>query len=366
MRRVQAACEAERILIRLPNWLGDVVMSIPGLLALRAAAPSAHIVAHLPAPLAPLLDGLDVVDEVWPVEFQGRGRNISGAFSDIRRIHAARFDLGLVIPESISSALLMRLGRVGSVTGFARDPLRRVLLNRVTPADPTWGTRRLIAKERFVLALMASLGVISEDTTTRLVVTEGEKANLDQVLVDSDCEDLDWVNNAPVVIAPGASFGEAKCWPAECYAELSDRLVSDGIPVILLGAPGESERIAAVREAMEGEASVLDGVLEIGALKALLSGARALVANDAGARHVAIAFGVPSVIFFGPTSVEKTAENLSRVTVLESQHECRPCYLRDCPIDHRCLRSIDVDTAWDATTTALGGLNGQGAGPVIS
>jgi heptosyltransferase-2 len=213
---------------------------------------------------------------------------------------------------------------------------------------------------------MASLGVISEDTTTRLVVTEGEKANLDQVLVDSDCEDLDWANNAPVVIAPGASFGEAKCWPAECYAELSDRLVSDGIPVILLGAPGESERIAAVREAMEGEASVLDGVLEIGALKALLSGARALVANDAGARHVAIAFGVPSVIFFGPTSVEKTAENLSRVTVLESQHECRPCYLRDCPIDHRCLRSIDVDTAWDATTTALGGLNGQSAGPVIS
>ena len=165
------------------------------------------------------------------------------------------------------------------------------------------------------------------------------------------------------MIAPGASFGEAKCWPVECYAELSDRLVSDGIPVILLAAPGESERIAAVREAMKGDAKVLDGVLGIGALKALLSGARALVANDAGARHIAIAFGVPSVIFFGPTSVEKTAENLSRVTVLESQHECRPCYLRDCPIDHRCLRSIDVDTAWDATTTAL---SGPGAGSMIS
>jgi heptosyltransferase-2 len=78
-----------------------------------------------------------------------------------------------------------------------------------------------------------------------------------------------------------------------------------------------------------------------------------LVANDAGARHVAAAFEVPSVVFFGPTSVTKTAENLARVEVLETQHACRPCYRRECPIDHRCLTSIDVAEALDAIDRAL-------------
>ena len=109
----------------------------------------------------------------------------------------------------------------------------------------------------------------------------------------------------------------------------------------------------AVGSAMRRSAIILDGTLDVGGLKALLREARALVANDAGARHVAAAFGVPSVIFFGPTSVSKTADNLSKVEVLETEHDCRPCYRRECPIDHRCLRSIGLDEAWQATGRAL-------------
>ena len=104
---------------------------------------------------------------------------------------------------------------------------------------------------------------------------------------------------------------------------------------------------------MESRPIVLDGVLSVGGLKSLLRGARVLVANDAGARHVAAAFGVPSVVFFGPTSVAKTADHLAQIQVLESDHDCRPCYRRICPIDHRCLTTIDVDTAEAATERAL-------------
>ena len=122
---------------------------------------------------------------------------------------------------------------------------------------------------------------------------------------------------------------------------------------MLLGGPGEAERVAAVREAMTRDAVVLAGTLDVGALKALLRDTRLLVANDAGTRHVAAAFSVPSVVFFGPTSVAKTADHLDRVTVLESEHACRPCYRRRCPIDHRCLRSIGVEEAWQASAAAL-------------
>jgi heptosyltransferase-2 len=105
---------------------------------------------------------------------------------------------------------------------------------------------------------------------------------------------------------------------------------------------------------MKSEPVVLDAVLDLGSLKALIRASRLLVANDAGTRHVAAAFGIPSVVFFGPTSVAKTADNLDVIEILETEHDCRPCYRRDCPIDHRCLRSITVDDADDAAFRVLG------------
>ena len=123
--------------------------------------------------------------------------------------------------------------------------------------------------------------------------------------------------------------------------------------MLLIGTAAERDRLGAVQRQMASEAIDLGGVLDLGTLKALLRRTRLLVANDAGARHVAAAFDVPSVIFFGPTSVTKTAENLARTEVLETEHGCRPCYRRECPIDHRCLTSIDVAEALAAVDRAL-------------
>lgn len=344
--------DRERILVRCPNWLGDVVMSTPGLSGLRRCRPEARLVGLLPAALIPLLEGSGLFDELWPLTSRGGG--LAGWRRDVRRIENGRFDLGIAIPESISSALVMRLGRVRRVMGFARDPLRRRLLHHEVAAPTVWGRRRLVSKERFVLTLLAPLGVEAEAQALCLGVTPEEQARLAQALDRAGASAERLALEPPVVIAPGASFGEAKCWPAACYAALADRFAERGLPVVLLGAPGEQARIASVRSGMRSEPIVLDGVLDLGALKALMRGARLLVANDAGARHVAAAFGIPSVVFFGPTSVSKTADNLSRIEVLETEHGCRPCYRRSCPIDHRCLTSIGVDEAEVASERALG------------
>jgi heptosyltransferase-2 len=340
-----------RILVRCPNWLGDVVMSTPGLLGLRRTYPQAKLVGLLPSALIPLLEGSGLFDELWPLASRDAG--LAGWRRDVARIASARFDLGIVIPESISSALMMRLGRVREVLGFARDPIRRSLLHTEIPAPEAWGRRRLVSKERFVLTLLAGLGVEGEAESLCLGVTPAEQQRLAKALTLAGVDPATLSRDRPVLVAPGAGFGEAKCWPAESYAELADRLAARGLPVVLLGAPGEAERIAAVRSRMRCEPIVLAGTLDLGALKALVRGARALVANDAGARHVAAAFGVPSVIFFGPTSVSKTADNLSRIEVLETEHACRPCYRRRCPIDHRCLSSIGVDEAEAASERVL-------------
>jgi heptosyltransferase-2 len=343
----------ERILVRCPNWLGDLVMSTPGLRALRQAHPQARIVAHVVEPLVALLAGQPDVDEVWPLHSRGRG--LRALRAEARRIAEGRFDLGIVIPESISSALLMRCGAVGCVVGHSRDPLRRILLHRVA-SGPAVGGRRLVARERAVLALMASVGAPSEDTTLELGVTPEEQARLARAIAASAAAGEErgrYLLAGCVVLAPGASFGDSKCWPVESYARLGDLLAARGELVVVVGSAAEQDRVRAVASAMRSECLALAGELDVGSLKALLREARVLIGNDAGARHVAIALGTPAVVFFGPTAVEKTDENLARVEVLETEHGCRPCYRRRCPIDHRCLSSIGVEEALAAVERAL-------------
>jgi heptosyltransferase-2 len=201
-------------------------MATAGLRALRRAYPRAWIVGQLPVGLVPLLEGSAVFDEIWPVVPRRSG--FSRLRMEARRVAKARFDLGIVIPESISSVLRMRWGRVGRVIGFARDPLRRLLLHEVVLAPVEWGRRRLISRERFVLRLMGAIGVESDDLSLDLFVTDAEEARLDTVLRRQGRDIMELVRDPPVLLAPGASFGASKCWPAESYAELADRFAERG------------------------------------------------------------------------------------------------------------------------------------------
>ncbi len=342
-----------RILVRCPNHVGDVVMATPGLAALRAAFPEAEIVAQLPRALHPLLEGAGLVDGIWDVEPRARG--VGALVRDARRTARHDFDLGIAIPESISSALRMRLGRVPHVVGFARDPLRRWLLHEEVSAPAEWGRRRLVSRERFVARLMEAVGAEVAPGPPRLVLatTQAEVARLERTLQGVGASPEALRRTPPVVLAPGAGFGDSKCWPVASFAALADRLCAEGATIVLVGSPAEVSRVAAVRAAMRGEAWMLAGDLDLGALKVLVKGARLLVSNDAGARHVAAAFGVPSVVFFGPTSVAKTPDNLERVEVLETGHACRPCYRPTCSIDHRCLTTISVESALAAARRAV-------------
>ncbi|MBW2389638.1 MAG: glycosyltransferase family 9 protein [Deltaproteobacteria bacterium] len=110
---------------------------------------------------------------------------------------------------------------------------------------------------------------------------------------------------------------------------------------------------AAVAEAMSERPIDLAGVLDLGEAKALIRRAALMICNDAGARHIAAAFGIPAIVFFGPTSLEKTSLNLDGIEVLQTDDGCRPCYKRSCPIDHRCMTGIDSDQVIDLAREIL-------------
>jgi len=155
------------------------------------------------------------------------------------------------------------------------------------------------------------------------------------------------------VLAPGASYGPSKTWPPTSFARVGDALAAVGASVVLVGTPAERKLSGQVLSAMKEPAVDLTGELGLGALKGVVRRSRVLICNDAGARHIAVAFGIPCVVVMGPTSLEKTNLNLERVKVLSADVDCRPCYLRECPIDHRCMTRVSAEHVVQAALPAL-------------
>jgi len=335
------------ILVRAPNWTGDLVMATPGFRALRERYPQAHIALQLRAELGPLMAGAPWFDELLPLSsYRAGGAALVREAAELRR--RGRFDLGLCIPDSISSALLMRLAGVRHIVGYRRGGRGPLLHGPVTP-PAEWGRRRLVPRECFVLGLVEAVGCDAGDARLELFTTPDEEERAARLLAARGLDP-----EAPLVaLAPGASYGSSKLWPIGSFARVGDAAVRAGAQVVLLGAPSETPLVERLRVAMcEGAEAMAEG-FDLGALKAVLRRCRVLVCNDAGARHVAVAFGVPCVVLMGPTSREKTALNLEQVDVLEVEVDCRPCYLRDCPIDHRCMTRIDPDRVIEITLARI-------------
>lgn len=346
----------QNILVRLPNWLGDLVMATPGLRALRAGFPRARIHFHVGRELAPLLEGAPWFDELHCFEKRPRWNEI---WREGRAVGSGRsFDLGLCLPDSYSSALLMRAAGVACIVGYGRGG-RGSLLHRRVPTPGGRG-RHWVPRERSVLGLVQSLGCEEQGTQLQLFTTRDEEVRAAEVLgrgLDPADSERPWV-----FLAPGASFGPSKCWPPSSFASVGDRLVAAGAQVGVLGSAPERPLAARVCSLMSAPARNLAGTLDLGAFKAAMHRASALVCNDAGARHVAVAFGVPCVVLMGPTRLEKTGMNLTQVTVLQENVACRPCYQRNCPIDHRCMTRLSPDAVLESLEEFQAGIDSARSG----
>lgn len=336
----------QEILVRGPNWTGDWIMATPGFRALRAGFPEARITLQVRSGLEPLAAGAPWFDAVRAVSSYGEGAR--ALVREARAMRSPRFDLGVCLPDSFSAALLMRLAGVRQIVGYRRG-WRRPLLHQPVPLPAGQGRRLMLARELHVLGLIESLGCARRGTHLELFVTAAEERETHERL---EKEGID-PDHAYAVLAPGASYGSSKCWPARSYAAVGDALARAGARVVVVGTPSERSLVREVTGAMAEPAAALAGELSLGGLKALLREAKLLVCNDAGARHIAVAFGVPCVVMMGSTALEKTDLNLDRVQILSADVSCRPCYRRECPIDHRCMTRIAPHHVLDRALPAL-------------
>ena len=322
------------IVVRTPNWLGDTVMALPMLAALRAAEPGARIT--LVGRWATLLIGQGVADIVLPYP-----KPLAARRRLARTLAAERADVAVLLPSSIESALAAWRWRAARRIGYATDGRAPLLTDAMPLPAP-----RLHQVDEYA-ALLTPLGVSGAATapasTLRPVWMLRDDAGLDaeiaRLLADAGVA----ADARLVGLHLGAAFGSSKLWPAEAFGRLAQGLAAAGLTPVLLGTGDDADTAAAVTRAAGGPIASLVGRDRAALLPRLLARLRCLVSGDTGVAHLAAAVDVATVTLFGPTDRRLTAPRGRKSRTLDRAAPCAPCFLPRCPIDHVCLTRIEPD-----------------------
>jgi heptosyltransferase II len=334
-----------KILVRAPNWIGDAVMAIPALEAVRRARPRDQICVLARPAITDLFAGQPFADAMLSHEFRGRHRGWLGRAKLVHELQKEKFDMALLLQNAFEAAWIAWRARIPERIGYARDA-RSLLLTKAVPAPRENEIPRHEAN--YYLELVRRSGWVDarpEVRGARLAISVEERAAAESALRRAGVRENSW----RCAIAPGASYGAAKCWPPERFSQLADRLVSEfGADVLFFGSPGEKEISDRIRSKMKSHAVSLVGETSVREFAARLSSCSLFIGNDSGAMHVAAAVGMPVIGIFGPTDPEGTAPLADQFTLVRQPVSCSPCFLRRCPVDHRCMARISVDSVFEA------------------
>jgi len=326
-----------RLVVRMPNWLGDAVMALPALAAVRAAWPSTWIaVAALPS-IAPVFEEQT---DARPQQIVVLDRNTETA-----RLGGAEFDAALLLTNSFRTAWAARRSRIPQRWGYAASG-RGLLLTHALPRP-----HREVHQSQYYLELVRGLGLEAAAAPPRIVVTETTRARARRLLDENDVSP----GTTIVGFAPGSAYGHAKRWPPDRVTQVITRIVREReAHCLLVGAGADREAGRAIESTLPPGVRVVNliGRTDLRLLMGVLEACRAFVSNDSGAMHLAAALGVPVTAIFGPTDERATAP-VGDHDVIVHQVFCRPCMLRECPIDHRCMKRISGDEVYSAVTRRI-------------
>ena len=340
--------KVQRVLVRIPNWVGDVVMATPALKAIREAWPSAFVVAAGRSYVTPLLEGSPLVDDLLSFQM-AEERVFGGGMKLARRYRRQQFDAAILLTNSFTSALPTFLARIPIRVGLSGDGRAPLLTHRVQPILNEAGERKPIPMPTFYQRILDVLE-ISEAGPHYILPATAE----DESEAGAFWEEFRLGNQGPVIgINPGARFGSSKLWQPERFGALSRRLREDGYCPLLLEGPGEEALAERIREVAGDSLVHPERILPLPTLRGVMPRLAGLVTNDTGPRHIAVAAGVPTVVLMGPTWPEWTAWNLERTVVLRHDVPCGPCHLKICPTDHACMELIEVEEALTAIKTLI-------------
>lgn len=363
----------KKILIRGVNWLGDAVMATPALMRLREKFPEAQITLLTPEKLTDLWKNHPAIDEI--ISFAPN----ENVFAIAKKLRAEKFDFALVLPNSPRSTIEVFLAGIPKRIGYARPWRNFFLTNAIaTRGDAVKMRKRSVAEIRRLVAqpeiqianrksqitnplthqiheylhLAAALDANPEPLPPKLFVAPEETEAARKKF------GLDQISNPIFGLNPGAEYGSAKRWPIEKFISATKEIQQKtDCAWLLFGGKNDLAIANQIESAIPNPQSAilnLAGQTSLRELMALLKLCGVLLTNDTGPMHVAAALEIPVVAIFGSTSPELTGPVFSSESkILKSDAPCSPCFLRECPIDFRCMNEIGVGRVVDAVVESL-------------
>ena len=322
-------------------------MAMPVFECLRANLPGAKIIGVL----KPNAQGI-LRDSPWVDGFADADDKSWDGFQQMRRqLRAHRPEAGIVLLNSLRSALTMRLSGVKTVYGYQREWRGPLLAGGPTVRRDGQGIVPIPMVDYYLEICRWLELELPEPVKPRLFVGEALRERGEVLLKKHGIEESDFV----VALNPGASFGASKCWPAEHFAELAELCRAHlGAKIVILSGPGEEDIVQAIVDRASVEVIDLrDDRVDLELLKPVVQRCDLMITNDTGPRHYAVAFDVPVVVIMGPTDPRYTAANLDQSMVVRRELECSPCHLKVCPKQHECMREIKPAEVFAAAEALL-------------
>lgn len=332
----------KNILLKMPNWIGDLVMATPTIADVRKRFPDARITVMCQSNVAPLLKNDPSVNEVYSYKRpSGWIRRLE--HSDvIQEIQRNNYDLGILFTHSFSSAWWLWRGGVKNLIGFSGN-LRSWMLKKAVPFPAQMKTQHLVLTYK---ELLKPLGIPISNTPPALYISPEEEHAAKELL------SLSGIPKGAIVVGmnPGAAYGSAKCWPPEQFTELSLKLLQhQNLYLLYIGdAPG-TPLVDSICDKLPKERVInLAGKTSLRELISIIQCCSVFLTNDSGPMHIASALNIPLVALFGSTDDTRTGPYGTSGIVIHKHVACSPCYKRVCPIDFRCMTQITVNEVYYA------------------
>jgi lipopolysaccharide heptosyltransferase II len=312
-------------------------MAIPAMAAVRRAFEGRSVVLAALSSIAPLFEEITPAapDEILAID----------RTTERRQLQAAQADAILLMPNSFGSAWVASRSGIAERWGYTAGGRGFLLTRRVSRP------RRPAHQVQYYLDLVRGLGIDAADDRPRLEPQAATLTRADALLRQAGAPP-----GMPIVgFAPGAAYGHAKRWPPDRVAQVIAGLARQGMAALLVGAEADRATGRAIESSLPATTPLVNliGRTTLRQLVGVIARCRAFVSNDSGGMHVAAALGIPLTAIFGPTD-ERATRPAGDADVIVRDVFCRPCMLRECPIDHRCMKRIDADTVLRSVMAHLG------------
>jgi heptosyltransferase-2 len=332
----------DKILVRATNWVGDAVMSLPALRALRRQFPKAHVSILAKPWVADLYAREGFCDDLIPYT----ARTLFEKWSTARALRGRSFDTAILLQNAFEAAAIAYYAGIPERIGYARDG-RGFLLTRAVPVPKPGEIPR--HESFYYLELLRRAGIVDELPPNEEIRLDGSPAARSAGL---DRFRKLGLGEVVIGVSPGAAYGTAKRWLPERFAESANQVARElGASVAIFGSKDERALCESVAASIATSVKNFAGETTLAEFIDLAAACRVYLTNDSGAMHIASALGVPTVAVFGATDDLATGPTGRLAKVVREPVECSPCLKRECPIDHRCMTRVSAvrvaDTALD-------------------